>query len=197
MLRLSRDDVVVGVECDPDAARVLTPLINAAYSVGEKGIFIGTEERPFTRVIEEEVRELISAGHFLTVRTLDRTTILGCVKTCPDIDEGSIGEWGCLAVADGQLNRGLGSMLVTAAESRLRAAKCCTAQLELLSPIHWRHEHKERLREWYTKIGYKLKVPGDFSSSTVQFKEGTRLMDNERFVLACDANLTAYRRPLT
>jgi GNAT superfamily N-acetyltransferase len=196
MQRLSREDVLVSVEWDPDAARVLTPLINAAYSVGEKGIFVETEH-PFTRVIEQEVREQISAGHFLTVRTLDRTAILGCVKTCPDIDEGSIGEWGCLAVADGQLNRGLGSMLVAAAESRLRAAKCCTAQLELLTPVHWRHEHKERLREWYTKIGYKLKVPGDLPASTTQFKEGTRLQDNERFVLACDANLTAYRRPLT
>ena len=92
--------------------------------MGEKGIF---DETSFTRVIEQEVRELISVGHLLTVRTQDRTTILGCVKACFDINESSIGEWGCLAVADSQLNRGLGSILVTAAESRLRDAKCCTA----------------------------------------------------------------------
>ena len=50
-----------------------------------------------------------------------------------------MGEWGGLAVGDAHQGRGVASALVSAAEAELRAAGCTLAQLELLTPAHWKH----------------------------------------------------------
>ena len=107
-----------------------------------------------------------------------------------------IGGWGCLAVSNDYQRRGYGNRLIQAAEDYLKYQWGCQyAQLELLAPSHWKHHHKEMLREWYTvRLGYRLLVPNSYEASTEKFKQGTALAG--RFVLATDADYTTYRKKL-
>lgn len=181
-----------------DDQPALVTLINTAYKVGEAGIIVDTEDQPFNRVNIDDVVQMVEAGHLLVARLKgdDVGRIVGCVKIVPDVNgtKDGFGEWGCLAVAVEEQGKGVGSQLVDAAEEALRAAGCQTIQLELLTPIMWVQEHKERLRMRYTeKLGYALKS-GDFDTSTTTFEEGALLFG--RFTLATDAGFTVYTRTL-
>jgi GNAT superfamily N-acetyltransferase len=64
---------------------------------------------------------------------------LGLVSTAPE-------RWG----------GGVGRELVRSAEQLMRSRGVTTAQLELLVPKEWVHPEKERLRAWYTRLGYRV-----------------------------------------
>jgi GNAT superfamily N-acetyltransferase len=135
----ARDQVLV-----EDLVRV----INAAYAVGEAGLWLeGT-----SRVRPDEIAEAIRSGGMLAatlddrlvgcayVRPLDRLTAdLGLISTAPD-------EWG----------RGVGGKLVQTAEELMRTRGVTTMQLELLVPKGWVHPAKARLRDWYGRLGYRV-----------------------------------------
>jgi len=105
-----------------------------------------------------------------------------------------VGEWGSLAVVERHWGKKFGSLLQKAAEDRLRTCGCGVAQLELLTPTHWEHDHKNRLKRWYVdKLGYALKT-GEYISSTTAFPAKTQLIPKGQ--LACDAEFTLYRRRL-
>lgn len=171
----------------------LVTLINMAYRVGEAGIIVDTTDQPFNRVSTNDVAEMVASGNLLVARFRGR--IVGCVKAVTEANgNNDVGEWGCLAVAVEEQMKGIGSQLIDAAENALRAAGYKTAQLELLAPVMWVQEHKERLRIYYTeKRGYALKT-GDFDTSTTTFEEGTVLLD--RVTMATDAGFTIYTRTL-
>ena len=195
--------------------KTLTDMINAAYKVGEAGIMVDTAEHPFHRMLLTDVTDLITKESILVAHCRPMASqqqpgtgeeapwrLAGCVKvdvgasTPEDKDAGQVvGEWGCLCVNEEHQGQGLGSLLVSAAEEHLRTVGGCdTSQLELLTPSNWQHEHKERLRVWYThKLGYELKEgSGKYAESTETIKEGVCLLG--RFLLATDSDFTVYRR---
>ena len=179
-----------------DSVPTLTKLINDAYKVGEFGIFVDDAENPFYRMLGSDIEELINQNNLLLLIELSSSNIIGCVKLNKKIEEtkeGVVGEWGCLAVHSDHQKKGYGTLLQTTAEMYLKEAGCTIAQLELLTPKNWKHDHKERLRQWYVeKLGYSFKVKGDYVNSTESIPEGTKLF--ERFLLATDADFTVYRR---
>jgi GNAT superfamily N-acetyltransferase len=135
----ARDEVLV-----EDLVRV----INAAYEVGEAGLWIDGS----SRVRPDEIAEAVRSGGMLAatrddrvvgcayVRPLDRQTAdLGLISTAPD-------EWG----------RGVGGKLVRTAEELMRDRGVTTMQLELLVPKGRVHPAKARLRSWYTRLGYEV-----------------------------------------
>ena len=74
------------------------------------------------------------------VRQLDATTAdLGLISTATDY-------WGS----------GIGGELVRSAEELMRSRGVTTMQLELLVPKGWVHPGKDKLRAWYTRLGYRV-----------------------------------------
>jgi GNAT superfamily N-acetyltransferase len=182
-----------------------TNMINAAYKVGEKGIIVDSNDRPFHRVTVDDVHKFMRDGKLLILTTTeDQERVLGCVKVeafrVQDPDDPLLGqtsgEWGCFAVALAEQHQGHGRRLVHAVESYARNELGCSwLQLELLSPTHERHAHKDMLREWYTtRLGYQLKWVNDHEKSSVRFSKGQLLQGI--FLLATDADDTTYRKQL-
>ena len=169
----------------------LTSLINTAYSVGEKGLFIDTDEKPFLRHLESEVLGLVESGKLLVALEQDRK-LVGCIKAERTSDE--FGSLGCLAVAESYQGQGKASLLFKAAEDHLKNSGCVNSRLELLTPTNWVSDHKVRLLNWYTKLGYELLVKDSYEMSTERLPEGTALLD--RCVLKTDADFTTYQRKL-
>ena len=182
---------------EKDDVTVVVNLINVAYKIGEKGIIVDSDEFPFFRMREQDVIDLISNSNLMVLEKDDN--IIGCVKLNFNIEKTAeghrVGEWGGLAVHPDFQKQGYGSMLQSAAENRLLEAECEYAQLELLTPSNWTHDHKERLRSWYVnKLGYALKVTGEYAKSTTSLPEGTMLLG--RFLLATAADFTIYHKKI-
>ena len=184
---------------DSDIERI-TDILNHAYKIGEKGIIEDSLEHPFNRATRQDVNEWV-AKNMLLVLSSRKNNESGCIKVevnqvsdPADPAHGQLcGTWGCLAVQQSHQGKGLGRRLVLAAEECLADQGCKVIQLELLAPSHWKHSHKERLREWYTEqLGYELSVPGDYETSTTRMKEGSLLVG--RFILATDSDFTNYRK---
>jgi predicted GNAT family N-acyltransferase len=136
---------------------------------------------------------MIEERQILTLSKDDQ--VVGCVKVFALAEEEGVAEFGCLAVNQENKRSGLGKVLVLAAEEHLKVKLgCSVAQLELLAPSSWKHEHKERLRGWYLRMGYSTLAKGDYDASTTTLPAGSLLGD--RFVLATDADFTCYRKEL-
>jgi GNAT superfamily N-acetyltransferase len=188
------EDCIVELAIDQDNAETIANIINQAYRVGETGILIDTPGAPLQRATIAEVREMVKRSKLLVLKSSANATIIGCIKV--DLLEGGrIGEWGCLAVAADHQGKGYGAILVAAVEFYMKHSHSCSvAQLELLAPSNWKHEHKEHLRRWYQRMGYELQVDGDYSASTITLREGSVL--GERFRLATQADFTTYQKKL-
>ena len=50
-----------------DDLTALTKIINESYCIGEKGIFVDTEEQPFLRHQHEEIETMVMAGHLFVL----------------------------------------------------------------------------------------------------------------------------------
>jgi ribosomal protein S18 acetylase RimI-like enzyme len=138
----------------PDAAldgalvETLTRIVNRAYAVGEAGLWIeGT-----TRTRPGEIAQAIRSEGML-VATVDGA-IVGCAYVRPlDADAADLG---LISVAPEQWGGGAGRELVRSAEELMRSRGLTTMQLELLVPKQGTHPEKERLRAWYTRLGYRV-----------------------------------------
>jgi GNAT superfamily N-acetyltransferase len=153
---------------DPDRAsdralvREVADVVNAAYKVGEAGLWVeGT-----TRTAPAEVAEAIGSGGMLVavddrrivgcayLRQMDRNTAdLGLVSTSPD-------RWGS----------GIGRGLVGLAEEVVRSRGGTTMQLELLVPTEGVHPEKDRLRRWYARLGYRVVRSAPFEQVAAHLK---------------------------
>jgi GNAT superfamily N-acetyltransferase len=126
----------------------LVRLINVAYGAGEAGLWLeGT-----TRTGPSEVCEAIRSGGMLTATRRGR--LVGCAYVRP-LDSHTA-DLGLLAAAPGQWGSGVGRDLVRSAEELMRRRGVTTMQLELLVPREWVHPEKERLRDWYARLGYRV-----------------------------------------
>jgi GNAT superfamily N-acetyltransferase len=126
----------------------LVRIVNAAYAVGEAGLWLDGATRTGPGEIAEAIRnrELLAAtidGRLVGcawVRALDAGTAdLGLISTAPD-------RWG----------GGVGRELVRSAEELMRSRGLATMQLELLVPKGWVHPQKQRLHGWYSRLGYRV-----------------------------------------
>ena len=126
----------------------LARLINRAYALGESGLWIeGT-----TRITSAEVAQAIRGGDMLVATLEDR--IVGCAYVRPL--DATTADLGLISAAPEQQGRGVGRELVRSAEDLMRSRGVATMQLELLVPRGWSHPEKERLRAWYSRLGYRV-----------------------------------------
>jgi GNAT superfamily N-acetyltransferase len=134
----SRDDALVAE---------LAGIVNAAYAVGEAGLWIeGT-----TRTEPAEIAEGIRSGGMLAARLDNR--VVGCAYVRP-LDR-STADLGMISTAPDRWGAGIGRRLVRFAEELMRSRGVTTMQLEVLVPKTGTHPAKERLRAWYTRLGYR------------------------------------------
>jgi GNAT superfamily N-acetyltransferase len=133
------DEVLVGE---------LVRIVNEAYAIGEAGLWLaGT-----ARVEPADVAEAIRAGGMLAASRRGR--LVGCAYV-RRLEAGSA-DLGLVSVAPDEWGGGIGGELVRSAEELMRADGVTTMQLELLVPKGWIHPQKERLRRWYTRLGYRV-----------------------------------------
>ncbi len=127
-------------------------IINAAYERGEAGIWQPGWRRTELAPLEEE----IGAGEIAVARRGE--TILGCVRVRRLDDDTA--EFGLLSVDPELSGTGVGRALVDFAE---HAHDVDWMELELLVP-HAPHAHKQRLHEWYSRLGYREVGRRDFAA---------------------------------
>ena len=137
-----------------DAAEV-ADLVNRVYADAEAGLWLDGA----ARTSEAEVADLIAAGQLVVARSGDR--VVGAVRV-QQLDDG-VGEFGMLVAAPETRGTGVGRDLVALAESWAVHRGLPRMQLELLVPRTWKHPVKEFLREWYTRIGYRVVRTGDLA----------------------------------
>jgi hypothetical protein len=101
-------------------------------------------------------------------------------------------ELGCFAVDVARQGERLGHLLFQQAELYVQDILMGhILQVQLVSPTHWKHSHKERLRQWYTeRLKYHLSVPNDYKQSTIQLPAQYQLMPNAIFQV--DVDITSY-----
>ena len=188
-----------------DVSFLTHEIINPAYLVGERGII----QEPFQRTNEAEVKEWIDNQELLivaisdddslekddddqTVNNNESDAILGCVRV---ESKPTKVKWGCLAVHPEHQGKGYGRELVHAIEKYAIREGKQQIELELLIPRYWYHEHKERLRTWYTKsLGYVLANPDQAKDEASLFTKGRVLM--EGIVLETDSDFLIYEKSL-
>jgi GNAT superfamily N-acetyltransferase len=157
----------------------LVEIVNAAYAVGEAGMWVaGT-----SRVGDEELRGLIRASEIVVARVGDR--VVGCVR----VHRLSKTVWGfgMLAAARDAHGTGVGRTLVAAAEQLARSARASEMQLELLVPGDRVQESKVRLAAWYSRAGYRTVDRRDFAEDFPELATS--------LAVACDYQI--WRKPLS
>jgi N-acetylglutamate synthase-like GNAT family acetyltransferase len=124
----------------------LTRMINDAYAFGEEGMW-----QPGTpRVFDHDVREMLEAGEILTVERDGE--LAGSVRVHQVADDAA--ELGLLSAA--RKDSGVGRELVALAERWARERGLERMRLQLLVPREGTHPFKQRLHDWYSKLGYAV-----------------------------------------
>jgi GNAT superfamily N-acetyltransferase len=126
----------------------LVGLINAAYAIGEAGLW----REGATRTGPGEIAEAIRSGGMLAASLEGR--LVGCAYVRPlGADTADLG---LLATAPDRWGSGVGRELLRSAEDLMTSLGVAAMQLELLVPKESAHPEKDRLRAWYTRLGYEL-----------------------------------------
>ncbi len=156
-----------------DVAEVVR-ITNAAYDRGEAGIWLPG----WQRTDAERTGRDVAAGAVYVAREDGRT--VGSIRIVRLRDDTA--EFGLLAVDPEHSGRGVGRVLVDFAE---RVHDVDWMELELLVPKA-PHANKQRLHEWYSRLGYRQWGRRDFT--VVDPEQGE--------LLAAPADLVGYRKPL-
>ena len=152
--------------------------INEVYRTAELGMWRDGAERTSAA----EVADLIAAGQ-LALAHRDAAPV-GSVQIT-DVAAGTT-RFGMLVADPGHRGVGIGRALVDFAERRSRARGRGVMQLELLVPRTWQHPHKEFLKAWYSRLGYRLVRTTAFDETYPHLTP----------LLATDCDLTIYQKPL-
>jgi GNAT superfamily N-acetyltransferase len=138
----------------PDEARdetlvaELVGVINAAYAVGEAGLWLDGATRTGPVEIAGAIR-----NRGMLAATLEGR-VVGCAYVRP-LDAGTA-DLGLIAAAPDHWGNGVGGELIRSAEELMRSRGVTAMQLELLVPKGWVHPAKDRLRGWYARLGYRV-----------------------------------------
>jgi GNAT superfamily N-acetyltransferase len=169
---------VVSFVEDAGLAAEIADLVNRVYAEAEAGLWLDGA----ARTSAAEVADLIRAGQIAAVRSGDHIT--GAVRLQQLDDE--LGEFGMLVAAPEARGTGVGRDLVSFAEQWGRERGLTRMQLELLVPQTWDHPVKEFLREWYTRIGYRVVRKGDLAEDYPELVEH----------LACPCDFLVFHKDL-
>jgi GNAT superfamily N-acetyltransferase len=131
---------------DADLVEELVGLVNGAYAVGEAGLWHEGAKRTGPVEIAEAIRR-----RGMLAATLERC-LVGCAYVRPL--DAATADLSLVSTAPHRWGRGIGRELVRSAEELTRSRGVATMQLELLVPTGWVHPEKERLRAWYSRLGY-------------------------------------------
>jgi GNAT superfamily N-acetyltransferase len=137
-----------------DNIKRLSDLINEVYDDAESGMW----KRKGTRTNPAEVERFLRA-QALILAEIDGL-LVGSVNV--NLMSDGVGEFGMLVADLNHRGKGIGSALVDRAENWARDMACHTMRLELLTPRSWTHPSKEFLKQWYSRIGYKLQATESF-----------------------------------
>ena len=99
-----------------------------------------------------EIAEAIRSGGMLAA-TLEGQ-LVGCAYVRPL--DAETADLGLISAAPERWGSGIGGELVRTAEELMRRRGVRTIQLPLLVPKGWEHPNKRRLRDWYTRLGYRV-----------------------------------------
>ena len=159
-------------------------MINKVYTASEGDLF----DNNFERINKEDFESKVASSLLVAYNKID-SSLVGCIRASTSND--NTGEWGTFAVDPKYQGKGYGTQLIRAAENYLyNIKKVNIIHIELLSPIEWKHAHKEQLREWYQRLGYLLKY-----DSTVTFKKGEMLFEGcERMRLGHNCEFKVYSK---
>lgn len=157
----------------------LVRLVNGAYAIGEAGLWRdGT-----TRTAPGEIAEAIRGGGMLAAELEGRLAGCACLRPL----DTQTADLGLISAAPARWGRGVGRDLVRTAEDLMRRRGIKTMQLELLVPQGWIHPQKQRLRDWYTRLGYRV-------ISTARFEEVAAHLEPQ---LATPCEFLIFHKPLT
>lgn len=138
-----------------EAVDDLCALINAAYAIGEEGLWTAGADRTSA----SELIALIRAGEIAAAHLDGR--IVGSVRV-QQLDN-TTAEFGMLVSDPQRRGVGIGRELVAFVERWARFRGLTAIQLEVLSPLHWTHPAKEVLHAWYTRLGFRVQRTGTFA----------------------------------
>jgi GNAT superfamily N-acetyltransferase len=156
----------------------LARVINSAYAVGEEGLW----QPGWVRTTPAEVAELTRGGGMLAASVEDEVVGCGCVQPL----DATTTDLGFVSVLPALWGGGAGRAIVDAAEDLARSRGATTMQLELLVPKHWVHPHKDRLRGWYTRLGYRTIGAAPFGE----------VASHRESQLATPCEFLVFRKPL-
>ena len=157
----------------------LARLINRAYAAGEAGQWL----EGAARTGPAEITDAIRSGGMLAATAEGR--IVGCACVRP-LHAGTA-DLGLASVAPDRWGSGVGRELVRSAVELMRSRGVTTMRLELLFPKEWVHPEKERLRAWYTRLGYRVVRSALFE----------QVAGHLAFQLATPCEFLVFSKPLT
>ena len=172
------------LESDEPFLGDLVEMVNEVYQKGEAGILTGASNQSLCRLSISLTKKVVGNLFILweRINAPDDRKVIGCVKFDPC--DGIVGEWGCLAVHPDRQGLGYATRLVRVVEEHL-SRTCKAWKIQLVHPLHWKHDHKERLRMWYQ---HGLRYLPD-SDREIHFKEGESMGS---FVFTTDAVITDF-----
>jgi GNAT superfamily N-acetyltransferase len=148
-----------GAAADEALVEELARMINVAYAAGEGELWqLGDPERTTPAKTADTVRD----GGMLVARLDGR--VVGCGRLRP-LDASSA-DLGLVCAVPDRWGSGVGREVVRFAEELMRSRGVAAMQLELLVPRDWVHPQKQRLREWYERLGYRVVRTAPFEEFT-------------------------------
>lgn len=155
----------------------LVRLINSAYAAGEAGLWLEGAPRTDDAEIAAAIR-----GEGMLVATVEGR-IVGCGGLRP-VDTTTT-DLGLVSAAPEVQGSGVGRQLLQTAEGLARERGTATMQLQLLVPRDGTHPAKERLRQWYLRLGYRIE-------RSVPFEEA---VPHAAPSLATPCDILVFRKP--
>jgi GNAT superfamily N-acetyltransferase len=147
--------------------KALTELVNRAYAAAEVALWKADKER----IGVERLTSIVAAGDLAVARSGER--IVGCVRI--RMLEDGAGFFGLLAVDPAAQGAGAGTELVGFAERLARERGASEMELRVLTPRQGSDSAKDRLREWYSRLGYRMTQRCDFSETHPDEKAAMRV----------------------
>jgi len=127
-------------------AKQLTTMINQAFRSTESGMWQSTMQRTNA----DDIVDFIQNGEMVCV--YKKAKVAGCMRLQRITEE--IAEIGMLAVDLTEQGLGVGRSLIQFGEAELIAQGYKILQIELLKPKNYSDESREKLQQWYERLGY-------------------------------------------
>ena len=138
----------------PEDRETIISMVNKVYYSSEKDFW----SEGYFRISKADFEKYLKNKWLYVLE--ENKKILGCVLF-KQIEK-EISSFSMLVCHPDYRKKGIGKMLVLFVNEEAMNRKNKKMQIELLSPKTWIHEEKKFLKNWYVKMGYKLKKEVDF-----------------------------------